>query len=246
MRNLVFMALAVFVALVTPAYGKDSHYEAVVAEPFIELHTGPGRGYPVFHVVDRGQTIQVLKRRTDWFEVRAANGVEGWVKLDEMADTLDTDGRPTAIADPTADDYAGRRWEVGLGLGDLDGASVLTLFGAYRFTPNLSLELRVGDVSGDYSGGWIATADIVEQPFPHWWLSPYVLLGTGVVRIEPQATLVQTEDRTDQVAHVGAGVQTYLGDRFLLRLEYGSYLAFTSRDDNEELDEWTAGFAFFF
>lgn len=246
MRNLVFMALAVFVGLVTPAYGKGSHYEAVVAEPFIELHTGPGRGYPVFHVVDRGQKIEVVKRRTDWFEVRTANGIEGWVKLDEMAATLDTEGRPTAIEDPTADDYAGRRWEVGLGLGDLDGASVLSLFGGYRFTPNLSVELRVGDVSGDYSNGWLATVAIVQQPFPHWRLSPYVLLGTGVLSIEPQATLVESEDRSDQVAQVGAGVRTYLGDRFLLRVEYGSYLAFTSRDDLEELDEWTAGFAFFF
>jgi hypothetical protein len=32
----------------------------------------------------------------------------------------------------------------------------------------------------------------------------------------------------------------------LLRGEYNNYLTFTSRDDNEEIDEWTAGFAFFF
>jgi SH3-like domain-containing protein len=246
MRQLILIAALVFVPLVTPAYGKTSHHEAVVAEPFLELHTGPGRGFPVFHVVDRGEQIDVLKRRTDWFQVRTNKGVEGWVKLDQMAGTLDTAGRPTALDDPTEDDYAGRRWEVGLQMGDLDGANVISLYGGYHFTRNLSAELQVGDISGDYSNGWITTASIVHQPFPEWRLSPYAALGTGVIHIEPQATLVQAEDRTDQVGRVGLGLRTYVTRRFMFRAEYNSYLTFTSRDENEELDEWQAGFAFFF
>ena len=246
MRQLILIAALVFVPLVTPAYGKTSHHEAVVAEPFLELHTGPGRGFPVFHVVDRGEQIDVLKRRTDWFQVRTKKGVEGWVKLDQMAETLDTAGRPTALDDPTDDDYAGRRWEVGLQLGDLDGANVISLYGGYHFTRNLSAELHVGDVSGDYSSGWLATADIVHQPFPEWRVSPYAMLGTGVLHISPQATLVQSQDRTDQVGHVGLGLRMYATRRFMFRAEYSSYLTFTSSNDNQELDEWQAGFAFFF
>ena len=102
MRQFILIAALVFLPSVTPAYGKTSHYEAVVAEPFLELHTGPGRGFPVFHVVDKGEQIDVVKRRTDWFQVRTAKGVEGWVKLEQMAGTLDTAGRPTALDDPTA------------------------------------------------------------------------------------------------------------------------------------------------
>ena len=81
MRTVVVMVMLVFLPFVTPAYAKTAHYEAVVAEPFLELHTGPGQGFPVFHVVDRGQRIEVLKRRTDWFQVRTDRGVRGWVPL---------------------------------------------------------------------------------------------------------------------------------------------------------------------
>ena len=246
MRQLILIAALLFVPLVTPAYGKTSHYEAVVAEPFLELHTGPGRGFPVFHVVDRGEQIDVLKRRTDWFQVRTKRGVEGWVKLEQMAETLDTSGRATALDDPTEEDYLGRRWEVGLQLGDLDGASVLSVYGGYHFTRNIATELRVSSVSGDYSSGWLATADIVLQPFPEWRVSPYAALGTGVIHISPQATLVQSQDRTDQVALVGLGLRMYATRRFMFRAEYNSYLTFTSSNDNQELDEWQAGFAFFF
>jgi len=67
-----------------------------------------------------------------------------------------------------------------------------------------------------------------------------------MIRTEPKSTLVETEDRTDQLAQVGIGVRAYLTRRFMFRTEDKSYVVFTSRDDNEEVDEWKAGFAFFF
>jgi hypothetical protein len=82
---------------------------------------------------------------------------------------------------------------------------------------------------------------------PEWRLSPYFTLGTGIIYIEPKATLVRTEDRTDQIGYVGAGLQFYLTRRFMLRSEYRKNIVFTSRNDNEEIDEWKyLGFACFF
>ena len=63
-----------------------------VADPYLEMRTGPGRGYPIFHVVDRGEDVAVIMRRTDWFLVRASNGKEGWVRRAQMERTLQPDG----------------------------------------------------------------------------------------------------------------------------------------------------------
>lgn len=246
MQHFMNIVLVVFLCFVTPAYGKNGHYQVVVADPFLELHTGPGRGYPVFHVVDRGEQVEIVRRRTDWYQVQTARGVRGWARGDAVARTLDTSGEPVPIGDPTAESYLDRRWEAGLLLGDFDGANVLSVYGGYHLTRNISVELRVADLGGDFSDGWMVTAGIVHQPFPEWRFSPYAMLGTGIIHIEPQATLVQTEDRTDQVGQVGVGLRTYLTRRFMFRAEYSSYLVFTSRDENEDVDEWKAGFAFFF
>jgi hypothetical protein len=81
---------------------------------------------------------------------------------------------------------------------------------------------------------------------PDWRISPFVSLGTGLVNIDPKGTLVAPLDRNDQTAYVGGGVRFYLTRRFFLRGEYKSHVVFTSRDDNEEVDEWKLGFAFFF
>ncbi len=68
--------------------GQDQYFQVQVAEPYLELSTGPGRGYPVFHVVDRGELVEVLKRKTDWFKVRTGKGKEGWVRREDMELTL--------------------------------------------------------------------------------------------------------------------------------------------------------------
>ena len=93
----LLIAVLGFLFSVTPAYGKSRHYEAVVADPFIELHTGPGRGYPVFHVVDRGESVQIVKQRTSWYLVRTDRGIEGWVAVEFTISKLGTVKNPRVI-----------------------------------------------------------------------------------------------------------------------------------------------------
>lgn len=240
------IALLATLVLMAPAYAKRELPQVVIADPYIEIRTGPGRGFPVFHVADRGARIEVVKKRTDWYEVRTERGVEGWVKEEQLARTLDTAGAPVAIVEPGWEQFTGRHWETTVSFGDFDGASSISLTGGYRFTPNLAVELMAADISGDYSDGWLGTVRLVHTPFPDWRVSPYLLLGTGVLHVSPHASLVSTEDRTDQVAQAGVGVRAWLARRFMVRAEYSGYVAFTSRDENEEVEEWKAGIAFFF
>jgi len=246
MRIALLLSALVFFGSVTSAYGKTAHYVVVVTEPFLELHTGPGRGYPRFHVVDRGEQVEVLKQRTDWFKVRTERGVQGWASRQQLSLTSEPGGAPAQIAAATRQDFMDRRWEAGVLIGDFGGADVLAGYGGYHLTPNLSVELWAADLSGRFSSGWMFNANVVHQTWPEWRISPFVTLGTGVIRIEPKATLVDTPDRTDQLAHAGAGLRMHIARRFLLRVEYKGYVVFTSGDDNEVIDEWKAGFAFFF
>ena len=44
-----------------PALAGDRH--VFVAESFLEMRTGPGRGYPIFHIAEQGEPIIIVKRR---------------------------------------------------------------------------------------------------------------------------------------------------------------------------------------
>ncbi len=239
----VFLALQL--AVLQAATAGDG-YQVVVSDPYLELHTGPGRGYPVFYVIDRGLPVTVLKQRTDWFKVRSDRGQEGWVSRAEMLATLGLNGDPLDLREPSRGDFASRRWEAGVMAGDFGGASVLSLYSAYAFSDSLAVELTGSHILGNFSTGVLGTVSLVHTFVPEWRVSPYFTLGTGMIMTSPKTTLVQGPDRTDQIAHVGVGLRGYLTRRFMARIEYRSNVVFTSRDDNEEVDEWKAGFAFFF
>lgn len=224
----------------------DTALEVTIADPYLELHTGPGRGYPVFHVVERGAAVTIDKRRTDWFKVETVRGAAGWVHRDQLLATLGPDGEYLEFDEPDREDFASRRWEGSAMAGDFGGASVIGIVGGYALAPSFTLELGLSHAIGDFSDSLFLTANIVHAFEPRWRVSPYVSLGTGVIRTDPKSTLVQVEDRTDQLAVVGVGLRGYLTRRFMVRAEYKSYVVFTSRDENEEVNEWKAGFAFFF
>lgn len=217
-----------------------------IADPYIELHSGAGRGYPVFHVEERGEWIEILKRKTDWFKVRTDAGKEGWVARNQLERTLTPAGDQMEIRDATIEEFSFHRWEMGAMGGDFEGADVLTLYGGFSFTPNLSVEASVSKIFADFSDAEMADVSVSIHPFPSWRVSPFFSLGTGVIRTDAKTTLVQEPDRTDQLAHVGAGVRVYIARRFMFRAQYKNYVIFQSTDDNQEIDEWKAGFSVFF
>ena len=239
-------AVALQVFLAAPLYAAEEYRTVTVADPYLELRTGPGRGYPVFHVVDRGETVDVIKQRTDWYLVRAANGKEGWVDRAQMQNTLQPDGQPVDFRRPTIEDFTNAKWETGILAGDFGGANIISLYGSYSLNPNVSVELWGSQILGNFSNGWMASVNVVHETWPEWRFSPFFTLGAGAIRTRPKSTIVQGLDRTDQIGHVGAGLRIYATRQFLLRAEYKSYVVFTSRDENEEVEEWKVGFAFFF
>ena len=90
------------------------------------------------------------------------------------------------------------------------------------------------------------SAGILAHPFPRWRISPFFTIGTGLVHIEPQTTIVQAEDLDDEIVHAGIGADVYITNKFSMRLEYRRNTVLTSRDKNEELNQWKAAFSVFF
>jgi hypothetical protein len=225
----------------------ETAQKVVVADPFIDLHTGPGRGYPKFYAVERGREVEILKRRTDWFQVKTDRDIVGWVARRQMQNTLSQSGEPVDLRDPDREEGLTRRWMGGISGGDFGGASTVSAFGGYAITDNLSVELTVNQILGDFSNAITATIGLKQVIIPEWRISPYLVLGTGGIFIEPRATLGQAQDRNDQIGYVGGGLQFFVTRRFMLRTEYRNNIIFTSRDDNEEIDEWKyLGFGLFF
>jgi len=217
-----------------------------VAEPYLELREGPGRGYAVTQVVPRGEAIEVLYRRTEWFRVRTHRGVEGWASQDAMRKTLLADGSNFSFDLGNRAGFTSHHWEMGFGAGDYGGATLIASRASLSFTDQMQIELTGSQFLGKGSNGYAAEIGLAHVFRPEWRVSPLLTLGTGGIWIHARSTTVASPDSTDQTAYAGVGLRGYLTRRFFLRGEYRHHLVFTSRNANEEIKEWKLELAFFF
>ena len=102
--------------ILTPPSTFANEIIVTVREPFLDMRTGPGRGFPVFHVVEQDEEIEIVTRRTDWFRVRTRDQQTktGWVHHSQMTRTVNTEGAHITFANSTLEDAIDRHWESAL------------------------------------------------------------------------------------------------------------------------------------
>lgn len=220
-----------------------------VADPFIELRTGPGRGYPVFHVVERSGWIRVELRRTDWYRVRSETsqgGVVGWVHRSQLLATLTEAGTGKTFRDLLLDDYLSRRVEFGAAWGKMRAEPMTKVFMGVRFGDTLGSELTFGQVQGDFAGSEFWHLALVSEPWSHQRLSPFMSFGFGRFRNVPNTSLVQAQTVNANLGSASFGLRWYLSERLVARLDWSLYSNFVSDQRSLELRATTLGVSFFF
>ena len=243
--GLVYLLLGqLFVATVARA---DQAYQRVqVIDPYIELHTGPGRGFPVFYVGERGAWIEILLRKTDWFKIRLEQGKEGWVYRAQLENTLTESGVRKTFRDVLLDDYFKRRLEFGMSTGTFEGDTLLAFHLGYILTPTVSVEVAYAQVQGVFSGSTLYHVNLQSQPYRDWRLAPYFTIGAGKFNNVPKSTLVSAITTDSVAANAGLGLRYYITRRFIARAEFTDYIVFIGDNRTDSYKSLTAGFAFFF
>jgi Bacterial SH3 domain/Outer membrane protein beta-barrel domain len=224
----------------------DEILQVTVNDAFLNVYSGPGRGYPIFHIVEREEVITLIKSRTEWIKIKTRRNQVGWIRREDMLLTLSPNGEVPEFPKYTRADYLEDRIEMGAAYGDFDGADSMTVNLGYRFTRNLSAEIRVAENTGIFADSNYFTGALLFQPFSQWRLSPYLGIGAGTLKTSPSATLIDTEDREDTIMQASAGTYLHITGRLFLRAEYTNHYILTSRNTNEEVNEWKVGLNVFF
>jgi hypothetical protein len=243
---LALPALWPFAALAQPAAAAEAEERLTVADPFLELHTGAGRGYPVFFVVERGAAVVVELRRTDWFRVRTAGGQVGWVPRAQIERTLTEAGVGKSFRDILLDDFLRRRVEFGGGGGRFGGEPMLKLWLGLRLADPVGVELAGGQVQGTFSGTDFWHLSLVAEPWHEQRWSPFISVGLGTFRNIPNRSLVDATGVNAKLAHATAGLRWYISERFVARADATLYTAFVADNRSLEYRAVSLGLAFFF
>lgn len=226
-------------------HGASGSVYLEVAEPYIEMHTGPGRGYPVFNVVEQGETIEILKRKADWYKVRSTDNKTGWSRATEIAHTLKPSGEPVDLPEINRGDYLKSRWRVGFSGGQFEGANTFSVTGGYRILGWVGVELEWGQifdnsVTSDYYGG-----NILLEPDMNYPVTPYVTGGAGQFQFNSRQKVVVEDAGNSDYYSIGLGASYYIGRNFVMRGEYRWYSVSTD-DGDAGLNSWRIGLNTFF
>jgi hypothetical protein len=226
--------------------GGDKVERVQVTDPFIELHTFPGRGYPIFYVAGRGEWVSIELRHTDWYKVRTATGKVGWVTRAQLQTTLAENGLQTDFGDVAFNDYLARRWELGAGYGRFHQESMIKFWVSYRLSDTLSIESTLGQVQGVFSGTSLWHVNLQAEPWSDQRFSPFAGIGIGQFKNIPNQSLVNFQTTNARLADAIVGARYHLTDRFMIRADYAIYTAFVSEQRSLEYRAATAGLSFFF
>jgi len=229
-----------------PVLSPDGNEQLQIAEPYIELRTGPGRGFPVFFVAQRGDWIEIELRHTDWFRVRTADGKVGWVTRQQLETTLTAGGGRKSFRDILLDDYLSRKFQLGAAWGHFKSEPMLKLYANYRLSETLSIEGTLGQVQGVFSGTDFWHFDVVTEPWSDRRVSPFFSVGVGRFKNFPNQSLVGATSTNANMGAALVGVRYHLTDRFVVRADYAFYTAFLSDTRITEFRAWTLGVGFFF
>jgi hypothetical protein len=242
------LATCAVAGLALPARAADTPpgERVQVSDPYIELRTGPGRGYPVFFVAERAEWIEIELRNTDWFKVRTAGGKTGWVQRAQLEATLTAAGGAKTFRDVALDDYLQRRLEMGAAWGLFKSEPMLKLWAGYRLGEGLRAEATIGQVQGVYSGTDFWHVNLSTEPWADQRLSPFFAVGLGSFRNLPNASLVGAVTTNANLADASVGLKWHLNERFIVRADYTIYTAFIADTRSGEYNAFTLGVSFFF
>jgi len=224
----------------------DGLQRVQVADPYVEIRTGPGRGFPITNVAKKTEWLVIEIRHTDWFKVRTEAGKEGWVDRVQMENTLTEAGAKTSFRDVLVDDYLRRRVEFGGAWGHFSSDPVLKLWTSYNVTEIFAIEGAVGQVQGSYSGTNFWQIDLLAQPWADKRLEPFFGIGVGRIQNVPNASLVSAVTTNSNMANAMIGLRYHLGERFIARVDWTEYTSLVSANRTDQYHAVTAGLSFFF
>jgi hypothetical protein len=231
----------------TAVLGKDPAFrEAVIVEPFLEIHTGPGSSYPVFYVAEKGETIVLMKRRVDWYEIRLRNGTEGWAHRREIEKTLLASGYRKRWTERVFDEFIAGKAALGWSAGTFAGDPSLYVRLTYPLTDRLAFEANGGFSSGDLGATQLYHGGIVVTPWRAQWLAIAGTVGSGVVHVTPTSLLVNAQSGTFPTAYAGAGFKVPLFRNLEGRVDLRHFTLFMNTERTREFQEYSAGLLFRF
>jgi hypothetical protein len=221
--------------------------ELIVIDSYLEMHSGPGRGYPIIHTMEQDEPITVLRRRGSWYQVANRHNKKGWIQQEKLARTIAPSGLPAALPDTQHGDYLAQQGRIGFALGQQGDAETATLIAGFRLFSFVGAELEYGQIFGTTIDGSSYGANLLFEPIQSWSFTPFISTGFGRQswKQKEKLNVGNSNEFNSEYTFIGGGINYYIGYNFVVRGEYRQ-VSLTGDNDSLRNSAWRIGFSSFF
>lgn len=211
----------------------------VVKSAFIDLHSGPSDAYPVYEIIERGETATIINAKFDWYQIQAANGRNGWINVYQLIDNIKDDN--LYIEDISQNNS---QWALGLGFGNFETETMLAFSLEYSLNDNLKIQF-----SGNQVAEALADLDLYEiglkQTLYHWRSSQsYVSIAAGHFTITPNKNAIGQKSRDGASFSTAIGIEFPIYPYFSVTSEFKKHILLMDDDHIHSLNSLSAGVLF--
>lgn len=221
--------------------------ELIVIDTYLEMHSGPGRGYPIIHTMEQDEPITVLRRRGSWYQVANRHNKKGWIQQEKLARTIAPSGLPAALPDTQHGDYLAQQGRIGFSLGQQGNAETANLVAGFRLFSFVGAEVELGQIFGTSIDGTSYGASLLFEPIKSWSFTPFISTGAGRQswKQKEKLNVGNSNEFNSTYTFIGGGINYYIGYNFVVR---GEYRQVSLSGDNDSLrnSAWRIGFSSFF
>jgi hypothetical protein len=224
-----------------------SYAPAKVKSPFLNIRSGPGRNYPIIYIAERGELVDFTAIRTEWYQLRTADGHFGWAHMSELPENLEFEVEIEGLG--FADEAKliatrGSPIDLGFAGGFLGDDPIMLAYIKNRNTHFISTELELGLSRGGAIGNDLISANLLAHPFPEIKRRPHFLLGIGRITSRFDLADGTTESESNLFAKAGFGITQDLSQRLRFRADISQYSVDSTNEKLNHYTQFTIGSAF--
>jgi len=221
-----------------------------------QVHTGPGFGYRVVYMAQRGEVLRAVERATRgyWFRIVLPDGTFGWILGDEvfpfgidLAGKAEPPGVFRRFVDavfapsPLGEGYVQFTFSAGV----LGGDGMFLFRPAVLLDPHVALEAFFGETLGNQIDVLYYGVGANAYLWPASPVTPFFALAGGGVSSRRKADQFTIKVGDFSTVNVGGGMMFAFKKRVTLRFDFRNHVIFDP-NHTQSAQEYSGGLAIVF
>jgi len=198
---------------------------AKVSASYVEIKSGPGKGYPIIYIAEKDELVDFTAVRTDWYQVRTEDGHFGWINKSDMPNQLEILDDSFEFTDEAKKVAArSKPIDIGFSSGIMNDEPTVNLFIKRHQSYFMSLEAELGFTRGLNDRQDYLAFSVLAHPFIEFTYQPHIIVGLGRMRVESLDSTTNTR-YVDQgfMGKAGVGFTRNLSKRLNIRGDITQY-----------------------